>query len=183
MRTKHALALVLPLAAGCGGGSDQGSAPAAPSAASAEGRQPRMQAPEDPLEALRANAASIAARAEQPGVERVRVAHILVSFTGAPKSSVQDRTREQAEVRAAELLERVQKGEDFETLMGTSSDDSFGGIYTLFLQKPEADAYPRGMMVPAFGDVGWRLAVGEVGVAPHDPKLSPFGWHIIKRLE
>jgi parvulin-like peptidyl-prolyl isomerase len=37
-------------------------------------------------------------------------------------------------------------------------------------------------MVPGFGDVGWRLKVGEVGVAPNHSIDSPFGWHIIKRL-
>jgi parvulin-like peptidyl-prolyl isomerase len=38
-------------------------------------------------------------------------------------------------------------------------------------------------MVPAFGDVGFTLRVGEIGLAPHDPTTSPFGWHVIKRIE
>jgi len=116
-------------------------------------------------------------------VERVRLAHILITFTGAPRSRVKDRTPEQAEARAAELFARVQKGEDFETLMRSSSDDSGGGTYTLVTKQPEPDAFLRSQMVPAFGNVGWRLNVGEVGVAPHDAQASPFGWHIIKRLE
>lgn len=41
----------------------------------------------------------------------------------------------------------------------------------------------RDGMVPAFGDVAFSLEVGEVGLAPYDAKSSPFGWHIIKRLE
>lgn len=38
-------------------------------------------------------------------------------------------------------------------------------------------------MVPGFGNVGWRLQPGEIGVAPYDAKKSPYGWHIIKRLK
>ena len=41
----------------------------------------------------------------------------------------------------------------------------------------------REQMVPAFGDVGFGLKVGEIGLAPFDPKTSPFGIHVIKRLQ
>jgi parvulin-like peptidyl-prolyl isomerase len=41
----------------------------------------------------------------------------------------------------------------------------------------------RSQMVKAFGDVGFRLKVGEMGVAPWDASASPFGWHIIKRIK
>lgn len=47
---------------------------------------------------------------------------------------------------------------------------------------PETMATQRDRLVPAFGDVGFSLQVGEVGLAPHQEKSSPFGWHIIKRL-
>jgi parvulin-like peptidyl-prolyl isomerase len=43
--------------------------------------------------------------------------------------------------------------------------------------------FKRSGMVAAFGDVGWRLEVGEYGVAPFDARTSPYGWHIIKRLK
>ncbi|MHC4380560.1 MAG: peptidylprolyl isomerase, partial [Planctomycetota bacterium] len=42
---------------------------------------------------------------------------------------------------------------------------------------------PRDQLVPAFGDVGFSLKVGEVGIANFDPEASPFGWHIIRRYE
>jgi len=42
---------------------------------------------------------------------------------------------------------------------------------------------PRDEMAPAFGDVGFALKVGEVGMAPYDKTKSPFGIHIIKRLQ
>jgi len=44
-------------------------------------------------------------------------------------------------------------------------------------------------MVLGFGDVAWRLAVGEVGVMRYDGERfdvearSPFGYHLVKRLE
>ncbi|MFT5049926.1 MAG: peptidyl-prolyl cis-trans isomerase B (cyclophilin B) [Chlamydiales bacterium] len=52
--------------------------------------------------------------------------------------------------------------------------------------QAEADEHmwgTREQMVPAFGDVGFLLEVGEVGLAPFDPAKSPYGWHVIKRLE
>ena len=48
---------------------------------------------------------------------------------------------------------------------------------------PAAGYYPRGQMAGAFGDVGWRLELDQVGVAAYHPDKSPFGWHIIKRIE
>ena len=62
------------------------------------------------------------------------------------------------------------------------------------LQKQEAQqgigafvqgtiSFPRDEMVPAFGDVGFSLQVGEIGLAPYDKTTSPFGWHVIKRVE
>ena len=41
----------------------------------------------------------------------------------------------------------------------------------------------RDQMVPAFGNVGFKLKVGEIGMAPFDRRDSPYGWHIIKRVE
>jgi hypothetical protein len=38
-------------------------------------------------------------------------------------------------------------------------------------------------MIPAFGNVGFALKVGEIGIASYDEQSSPYGWHIIKRLE
>lgn len=46
-----------------------------------------------------------------------------------------------------------------------------------------ARSFGRDEMVPAFGDVGFALKVGEFGLAPYDQATSPFGWHVIKRVE
>jgi parvulin-like peptidyl-prolyl isomerase len=37
--------------------------------------------------------------------------------------------------------------------------------------------------VLAFGEVGFRLIPGEIGVATFHPVKSPYGYHIIKRLK
>lgn len=50
-------------------------------------------------------------------------------------------------------------------------------------RKEPYQAFPRSQMAPAFGNVGFRLKVGEIGLAPYDSRDSQFGWHIIKRLE
>jgi cyclophilin family peptidyl-prolyl cis-trans isomerase len=42
---------------------------------------------------------------------------------------------------------------------------------------------PRGQMVPGFGNIGFNLEVGEIGISNFDKIDSPYGWHIIKRYE
>ena len=141
-----------------------------------------------------------------------------------------------AKERALSLLDRAQKGEDFETLVKEHSEDPGGGTYRLLnhgseertfsdvisdlngraaerdaffreqvssgqmppeqaekemgafveeLQKESAACqdlpYPRATMVKSFGDIGFGLGVGEIGMAEHHEEDSPFGWHIIMR--
>jgi len=50
-------------------------------------------------------------------------------------------------------------------------------------ELPTVQWFPRNQMVPAFGDIGFKLQVGEIGIANYDKTTSPFGWHIIKRYE
>lgn len=42
---------------------------------------------------------------------------------------------------------------------------------------------PRDRAVPAFGDVGFSLEPGGVGLATFDEKASPFGYYVIRRVE
>jgi foldase protein PrsA len=119
-----------------------------------------------------------------PEPDRITVQHILVSFAGAGTRA--KRTREEAERLAADLFEKVKKDGDFDALMKQYSDDSGPGIYAMAnhgipLAGPEE--YARGRMVAAFGNVGFRLEVGAIEMSAHDPKRSPFGWHIIKRIK
>ena len=117
--------------------------------------------------------------------EHIVVQHILISFNGAPRIK-QTRSKQEAETLAKELLERVRKGENFQELMKRYSDDTGPGEYGMANHNAVPSGpqeSPRRGMVPAFGNVGFQLGVGEIGLAPHDPQASPFGWHIIKRIK
>lgn len=97
------------------------------------------------------------------------------------------RSREEAEELAAKLLDRARQGEDFDALVKEFTDDSHPGIYTManleVTPDREKNEFPRAGMVKAFGDVGFSLQVGEIGMTDYDPETSKYGWHIIKRLE
>lgn len=117
-----------------------------------------------------------------PAPERVKVQHVLVAFRGTGTAAT--RSKEDAEALAREIYGRATRGESFEGLM-KRSDDTGGGTYgmsngTAALRPGE---FPRSKMVAGFGDVAFSLAVGEVGVCVYDPVKSPFGWHIVKRVE
>ncbi len=130
---------------------------------------------DDPVLALRAHCAELNARREH-NAPRVKVQHCLISFQGAPRID-QTRSQEAAEKLTGQLLKRIEGGDaDFDAVVAQNTDDSHPGIY-------EMTRASRGTMVPAFGDIGWRLQVGEVGVAAYNQQKSPYGWHIIKRLE
>jgi hypothetical protein len=125
--------------------------------------------------------------------DRIQVQHILIGFKDAvgfqgrgapPKAAI--RTQEQARTLAYELLDRAKKGEDFDKLVTENTDDSPPGIYGMAnngVPTATANEFPRRGMVPAFGDVGFALKVGEIGIADYDPQKSPFGYHIIKRVK
>jgi parvulin-like peptidyl-prolyl isomerase len=114
--------------------------------------------------------------------ERVTVQHILLSFQGTRTAAT--RTQAQAEKLATETFNRARNGTDFDMLMKALSDDPAGGTYTMCNTgvTPGPGEFGRERMVPAFGDLSFKLQVGEIGLAPYDAKSSPFGWHILKRL-
>jgi foldase protein PrsA len=161
-----ASAFALAAAAGSGSAGDQ-TQPSAPAKAPAPAAEPP---------------AAPAAPAGEP--ERITVQHILIAFTGSPASK-KPRTQEEARKLAYELLERARKGEDFDALVKEHSEDRYPGTYSMVNNgvQPGPGEFARGRMVAAFGDTGFPLKVGEVGIADFDPKKSPYGWHIVKRLK
>jgi parvulin-like peptidyl-prolyl isomerase len=118
--------------------------------------------------------------------ERVLVQHVLVSFTGKlPGKSVR-RNEEEARHLATEILRRAESGEDFDALVKEYTDDSHPGIYGMAnrgIVPHGGDEYRREDMVPGFGDVAFGLAPDGVGFLEFDAMKSPFGFHIIKRLQ
>jgi hypothetical protein len=105
----------------------------------------------------------------------IEVQHILIAFqgSGVPRAT---RSKDEAKALAQKVHAEAVGGADFGELVKKYTDDSAPGIYPM-------TSAGRTRMVRGFGDVGWRLRVGEIGVAPFDAAASPYGWHIIKRLK
>ncbi|MCH8126774.1 peptidylprolyl isomerase [candidate division KSB1 bacterium] len=118
--------------------------------------------------------------------DHVVVQHILIGYDGAPRLNV-SRSLEDAKTLAYDILERAKSGEDFEALSKEYSDDRPPGIYKLANNGVTPDQtngeYARGVMAKRFSDVSFSLKISEFGIADQDSTESPFGWHIIKRLE
>jgi len=115
----------------------------------------------------------------------VRVQHILIGFVGTVPGKPVERTREEAEALAEELLRQVCAGADFDSLVVEYTDDSAPGIYAMSNTgvPPGEDEYEREDLVRAFGDVSFTISPGDVDLAEYDAEDSPFGWHVIKRLD
>lgn len=118
---------------------------------------------------------ALMAKPELPD-QSITVQHVLIAFQGAPRIQGVTRTKDEAKVLAEQVWKESLSGADFKALMKQHSNDSGGGEYPMTKAG-------RMQMVKGFGDVGFRLAVGEIGVAPWDQTASPFGWHIIKRVK
>ncbi len=138
--------------------------------------------PAEALAALRAHVEELSARPEHDE-QQIEVQHILISFGNKVPGAT--RAQDAAEQLAADLYAEIQGGADFDALVREYTDDSHPGIYGMHQvgSRPSLQgSMPRSGMVPAFGDVGWRLpAVGDVGVAAFHQDASPYGWHIVKR--
>jgi|SRR5688572_4694904 len=119
--------------------------------------------------------AALLARPEQK-VQKVTLQHVLIGFVGAMRGSESGRNMEEARALTGDVLARARAGEDFTALMKQYTGDEGPGTYVL--TQDDREDYAE-----HFADVGFRLQVGEIGVAPHHAVKSPFGWHVIKRLE
>jgi hypothetical protein len=115
----------------------------------------------------------------------ITVQHCLIGFSGSVPGKPITRTKEEAKELAERLLKRLEDGDKFGEIINQFTDDSPPGIYKMTNNgaRQVPGAYPRGQMVPAFGDTGFPLQVGEYGLAPFDEAKSPYGWHIVKRIE
>ena len=153
-----------------------------------EKKTPGTAATQPPATAPAPKAAEVKTEApavKAPEADHIKVQHCLIAFKGSlPKPTV-TRTKDEAKKLAYEILEKARKGEDFDALVKEYTDDAHPGIYGMsnLGKPPKPDYYPRDKMVPAFGDTGFPLQVGEYGISDFDPKKSPYGWHIVKRIE
>ncbi len=118
----------------------------------------------------------------------VKVQHVLIGFKGSIQGKVIERTEAEAKALADEILAKAKAGEDFDALVVKHTDDSPPGIYVLGDAGVDTMMYPgqafrRGDMVKGFSDVAFSLKPGEFGVSEYEKKASPFGWHVIRRIE
>ncbi|MCA8938537.1 MAG: peptidylprolyl isomerase [Planctomycetes bacterium] len=120
----------------------------------------------------------------------VEVEHILIAFKGSERSTA-SRSKDEAEKLAKDLYAKIKAGEDFDALKTKHTDDSgqkdADKTYVMYDSAKggsKADGeFSRANMAKGFGDVSWRLKVGEVGVSPYKQGYSDFGWHIIRRVK
>lgn len=143
------------------------------------------QAPPPPATSTTSEAAPAPAAPAVAAADHIKLQHILIAFAGKVPGKNITRSETEARQLAEEILARAKGGEDFDALVRTYTDDAHPGIYGLSNSgvEPAPGEFSRDRMVPAFGEVGFALAPGEIGLAAYDARKSPYGWHIIKRLE
>lgn len=102
--------------------------------------------------------------------ERVRASHIL---TGVPENA-DPAVREQARVRAADVLKEVKAGKDFAELAKQYSNDPGSAP-----RGGDLGYFERGQMVGPFEQAAFALAPAQTS----DLVESPFGYHIIRVVD
>ena len=98
--------------------------------------------------------------------------HILIT-TVDPASGETKRTDEEAKKEAQSILDRINAGEDFDTLMNQYSED------TGLSNNPNGYTFTEGQMVTEFYDGAKAMAEDEVS----ELVKSSYGYHIIKRVK
>jgi hypothetical protein len=175
-RIASSLIISLALLPACSG--DKTSTPSAAPSASAPtpAANPAPTPPAPTASNMDADIKTLMAKPEQPD-SSIEIQHILIAFKGAPRMPPTiTRSTDEAKALAEKVYAEAIGGADFLSLVKQYTNDSAPGIYPL--TKAGRKGYVKG-----FGDVGFRLKVGEIGVAPWDKLASPFGWHIIKRVK
>jgi parvulin-like peptidyl-prolyl isomerase len=126
------------------------------------------------------------ARAEKEAEpDRVVVQHILIGYKRSVPNKKVQRTKKEARALAEKIYRRALEGEDFDLLVEEYTDDSAPGIMSLTNRDApmRGDSRTRDEVVPGFGDAAFSLEVGEITLVKYSFGSSPYGWHIIKRLE
>lgn len=107
---------------------------------------------------------------KRPFTGEMHVAHIMKMF---PQNATQQQ-RNDARLSIDSLYAKVLAGEEFSTLASLYSDDQYSAM-----NGGELPGFTKSRMEPAFAEVAFNLN-NDGDVCP--PMLTPFGWHIIKRI-
>ena len=102
--------------------------------------------------------------------ERVRASHILIRFP----ENADTAAKEQARIRAAEVLAEVKTGKDFSGLAKQHSQDTGSAQ-----NGGDLGFFERGQMVGPFDEVAFSLPAAQIS----DLVETTFGYHIIKIAE
>ena len=111
-----------------------------------------------------------------PGVYRILNTGVRDSATERRLFELERRLRKSMEELDAERKKAPLSNEEYQA-RARALQSAAQAEYTTFVQ------HERARLVPAFGDVGFTLEVGAVGLAPFDAKSSKYGWHVIRRLQ
>jgi parvulin-like peptidyl-prolyl isomerase len=118
------------------------------------------------------------------GPDKMVVQHILIGFKRSIAGKKIERTKREAQALAESIMKRIEEGEDFDALVKEFTDDQYPGYIAMANRGVDPmGGMSRDDMVDGFGDISFTLEVDEVGMCPWHGRKSPFGWHIIKRLE
>jgi peptidyl-prolyl cis-trans isomerase C len=112
--------------------------------------------------------------AHKADYDQLRGSHILIRMKGSPvplRPGQKDLTEEEALAKAQDVRKKLVAGEDFAALAVKESDDTQSGS-----KGGSLGLFRRGQMVPAFDEVAFKLAPGEVS----EPVKTQFGYHLIK---
>jgi len=102
---------------------------------------------------------------------KARASHILISFTGSKAQPKEDRTKEEAKVKAEGILAEVTANPDAFTMQAFTASEDQGSAQ----KGGDLDFFGPGQMVPAFNDFVFNNPIGKVGLVE-----TEFGYHIIK---
>ncbi|MCH2109465.1 MAG: peptidyl-prolyl cis-trans isomerase [Polyangiaceae bacterium] len=115
------------------------------------------------------------AEEEISGPTSIAARHILISYRGAMRAAAYiDRSKDEARAVAERIRQEAIDGADFAELARSNSDDR-GSAAT----GGQLGTFGRGQMVPEFSAVAFKLEIDELSEVTE----SPFGFHIIQRLE
>ncbi|MEM9067620.1 MAG: peptidylprolyl isomerase [Myxococcota bacterium] len=112
---------------------------------------------------------------ERVAPERRGIAHILVRYRGGDRTpSSVTRSKEDAEARAQEILERVNGGADFSDVASEMSDDEANKDH-----GGEMGTLERGLLPAPLDGALFEMEVGDV----RGPIETPLGYHVVRRTE
>ena len=117
---------------------------------------------------------------------RVKVKQILVRWSGARGAQGSKLDRSEAKLLAQALLARARDGEEFDRLVANEADAGLA-VETLTVVADggsrRVGEYSRADLPMALSELIFNLDVGEFGLCEFHEKESPYGWHVVFRVE